>query len=60
MDFIWFDTKSLVNTELTDIVSSGDGVPLWKHHRVTARVLGYGKCFGELQMCICYRGIKSW
>lgn len=54
MDFIWFDTQSLVDTELTDVVSSGDGVPLGKHHRVTARVLGYGKRLRELQLCICH------
>uniref|UniRef100_A0A803YM96 Uncharacterized protein n=1 Tax=Meleagris gallopavo TaxID=9103 RepID=A0A803YM96_MELGA len=51
-NFIWFDTKCLINAKLTHIVSSGYRVPLRKHHRVTARVLGYQKRVCQLHMLL--------
>lgn len=38
-------THCLVDTQLTDIVSPGEGWPLWQHHRVTA-----GGCCHQLSI----------
>lgn len=57
---LWHADRALRDTQFTDIVGSGDGVPLRQHHRVAAGGCHYQWQFQQLGWGLRCQRLEHW